>query len=165
MSYKISWRPELQWIRVIQCSSTTVAETPRPLQANASNALRRRAGLNAGASCARCLRAAEVLLLPLLRCKPYLTSVPTDCGSSSPCEASLELPTCRPRRSRLSPSSSLQVRRAADCCCCACGCRCLRLADAHSSNLCCRHPPDTALCFSVASPRRWIGGLLEFCCA
>jgi hypothetical protein len=65
-------------------------------QANASNALHRRAGLNAGASCARCLRAAEVLLLPLLRCKPYLTSVPTDCGSFSPCEASLELPTCRP---------------------------------------------------------------------
>ena len=59
----------MQWIRVIQCSSTTVAETPRPLQANASNALRRRAGLNAGASRARCLRAAEVLLLPPLRCK------------------------------------------------------------------------------------------------
>ena len=38
-------------------------------QANASNALRRRAGLNTGASCARCLRAAEVLLLPPLRCK------------------------------------------------------------------------------------------------
>ena len=37
-----------------------------------------------------------MLLLPLLRCKPYLTSVPTDCGSFSPCEASLELPTCRP---------------------------------------------------------------------
>ena len=101
--------------------SVFIHNSPKPpglRQANASNALRRRAGLNAGASCARCLRAAEVLLLPLLRCKPYLTSVPTDCGSSSPCEASLELPTCRPRRSRLSPSSSLQVRRAADCCCC-----------------------------------------------
>jgi hypothetical protein len=85
-----------------------VSKKPPALrQANASNALRRRAGLNAGASCVRCLRAAEVLLLPLLRCKPYLTSVPTDCGSSSPYKASLVLPTCRPRRSRLSPSSSL----------------------------------------------------------
>ena len=76
-------------------------------QANASSALRRRAGLDAGASCARCLRAAEVLLLPLVRRKPYLTFDPTDCGAFLPREASLELQIGCSRCFRLSPSSLL----------------------------------------------------------
>jgi hypothetical protein len=38
--------------------------------ANASDELRQLAGLKAGTSCARCLRAMYVLLLLLLRCSP-----------------------------------------------------------------------------------------------